>query len=507
MDESTLALEQFRQQWKEEVNARSKKAGQSSNQIDQSIRPRRTSEVRLELPINKPPSRHPIADIKDDSDHDSDYQSSQTVQKLEGLKIKEVDDDEFSATSIIEPKSALEHYEKAVEKENQGNLGDSISHYRKAYRLDSKVDQTYKNKHFPIKPKSNKLTPTPTIEETKEQLEYSTPGELILSYSNLQILGAKPIIEGDILPPCPISILPSEVMYELLQNIAIKDPALTARVSLVCKKLAYNVYTENSIWKRVALGQEFGLASQHYTFQTDLQGRELIYQTLEDEEPKLKLSFPQDTNWREIFRSHPRIRFSGIYISTVNYTRPGGASATQSTWSNPIHIVTYYRYLRFFRDGTCISLLTTNEPIDVVHILTPENVTLSRSHRKDGKDGPSPLPPSSHNIVKHALRGRWRLCHPSIDSQPTSNSAPENAPTLAPGDIHIETEGAGPRYMYTLHLTLKSSSRSSYSTKNNKLQWKGFWGYNTLTSDWGEFHLRNDKPFYFSRVKSYGLGY
>ena len=34
-----------------------------------------------------------------------------------------------------EPRSALEHYERAVEKEDQGNLGDSLSHYRKAYRV------------------------------------------------------------------------------------------------------------------------------------------------------------------------------------------------------------------------------------------------------------------------------------------------------------------------------------------------------------------------------------
>lgn len=35
------------------------------------------------------------------------------------------------------PESALEHYERAVEKETQGSLGESLSLYRKAFRVCS----------------------------------------------------------------------------------------------------------------------------------------------------------------------------------------------------------------------------------------------------------------------------------------------------------------------------------------------------------------------------------
>ena len=38
-------------------------------------------------------------------------------------------------TAKKEPKSALEHYEKAVEKEAMGSLGDSLKHYRTAFRV------------------------------------------------------------------------------------------------------------------------------------------------------------------------------------------------------------------------------------------------------------------------------------------------------------------------------------------------------------------------------------
>ena len=34
-----------------------------------------------------------------------------------------------------EPESALEHYEKAVERETQGQLGDSLDLYRKAFKV------------------------------------------------------------------------------------------------------------------------------------------------------------------------------------------------------------------------------------------------------------------------------------------------------------------------------------------------------------------------------------
>lgn len=525
--------------------------------------------MRPDRPIQKPPTRHPAADIKDESDHYSDAErpedgTSALIQHVEGLHVGHVDDDDFTARgSSREPKSALEHYERAVEKESQGNLGDSLSHYRKAYRLDAKVDQSYRNKHFPTKsrptnpnPSNAAATVPSTAPHSSEKPTETLPfTQLIDSYADAQVIGAPPIVAGDRFPPCAIKKLPTEVLLELLRIVAIRDPAMFVRLSLVCKKLAYHVLTDNAIWRRVALGPEFGLASQRYDFVTDLQGRESINRTLgtdaEDEEdvaPSIvtEASFPKDTIWRDIFHNYPRIRFSGVYISTVNYTRPGGASATANTWSNPIHIVTYYRYLRFFRDGTCISLLTTNEPIEVVHHLTPENLNYVRTGRKEGghplnftssapallrETGPASSstaagggasvaapPPSAQQIMKHALRGRWRLCHPSLEPADSLNAAAATAAStnsqqtprpIYPGDLHIETEGAGPRYMYTMHLSLKSagSARSKHTTKNNKLQWKGFWSYNVLTNDWAEFHLRNDKPFYFSRVKKYGLGY
>jgi F-box protein 9 len=52
---------------------------------------------------------------------------------------------------------------------------------------------------------------------------------------------------------------------------------------------------------------------------------------------------------------------------------------------------------------------------------------------------------------------------------------------------------------------LLSIGSAGRGVRNNKLAWQGYWSYNLLTDDWGEYGLKNDRPFYWSRVKSYGM--
>jgi len=55
--------------------------------------------------------------------------------KDEVLRLGIEGQDHDRAALFKEPSTALEHYERAVDKETTGQLGDSIAHYRKAFRV------------------------------------------------------------------------------------------------------------------------------------------------------------------------------------------------------------------------------------------------------------------------------------------------------------------------------------------------------------------------------------
>lgn len=378
--------------------------------------------------------------------------------------------------------------------------------------MDDQVDKAYKNKHFPpssIVSKPTKPNPSNASPTVPNPAHHSLDGpprtfkELIASFAGLKIEPAPPAIEGTAAPPCPIADLPEEILMHIFTDVAIQDVSSFLRLAQVCKRIALVVLTEEQIWRRMCQGPEVGFGAMHYTWQCAVLGGPLddspepeeleaesdiapLQQLSREEITESLLQTAYSTSWHKMFRFRPRIRFNGCYISTVNYIRAGQAAQSQTTWSSPVHIVTYFRYLRFFRDGTVISLLTTVEPVDVVHHLTKE---LQETHR----NGAAAYLPSI--FMQKAQRGRWRLS--SIVDDPTSNLKD------AEGDVFVETEGANDKYLYRMKFSLGGSGKGA---RNNKLVWQGYWNYNILTDDTGEFTLRNDKAYHFSRVKSYGVG-
>lgn len=410
--------------------------------------------------------------------------------------------------------------------------------------MDAAIDQKYRKKHFSGKSAHSQPTATSTTETakpTKEQtddVEILPAPEMIMSFANVPIPQAEPFIEGDPAPPCPIAKIPNEILTEILEHVAYMDPASFGRMSLVCKRFAYHFAHEQQIWKRLCQGSEFGFGSMHYSFNCDILGD--IYHSFAPKYTPFPswaaVSIPEPlSSWSHVFQTFPRIRFTGIYISTVNYTRPGGASSyANAAWTDPIHIVTYYRYLRFYPDGTVISLLTTTEPVDVVPHISKENVAaaiLTRHPNKRKTDAAlhepaasgNPVPNVAMQALKYALRGRWHLTRPTSEEPHNTEignrlhsplSTKHEGMGTDPRDLIIETEGVDPKYTYVLHLGLRSSNpaRAVSATKappnvskNTKLVWKGFWSYNKLTDDWGEFGLRNDRSFVFRRVRGWGL--
>ncbi|KAM4067243.1 F-box-like domain-containing protein [Hirsutella rhossiliensis] len=531
-------LDSFREQWLSDL--RTRRHSSSSHQARPAYAAAASSPAPPLAPRNQQPAP-PLSPssgsrrLAPDPDVEDDYLRARAFDEPPAPA-------EYTLDGSLRPRpgrtlvSALDHYEEAMEKEAQGNMGESLKLYRQAYRLDHRVDRRYREKHFPPSsgaPSSAALlklpsstNPSPPSQENTTTTkgaaattddptpQFQSTADLIDSFSHLAIVPPPPDVENTPSPPCPIASLPSELLAHILSDLAAADPGAFAAAALVCKRLAYLVATEQRIWRRVALSPDHGFPAMHYRFNRTVEWAELVDDAgfVDSSESRRAAESARAAatalvpgvwpSWRDMFRSRPRIRFNGCYISTVNYVRSGQMSTNQATWGgSPVHIVTYYRYLRFFRDGTAISLLTTSEPADVVHHLTRDLLRLHRDrphhHNNHSHQHQHQHLPSAPMRLAH--RGRWRLGSPPDDIN-SSNDGGKNDGEAA---LCIETEGVGPQYMYRMDMALRSAGRAA---RNNKLVWRAFHSYNKLTDDWAEFGPKNEKPFFFSRVRSYGMG-
>ncbi|GAO19018.1 uncharacterized protein UV8b_01151 [Ustilaginoidea virens] len=519
MDSSSVLdseLEFFRQQWLSEV--RIKKGDVSSRQPQRrpsdGPEPPPTSPPALAAPRARPSRPAPVIDKQDHVLPDLN-----SVQDP-GAPSGNADDGSVRLSSGKDSVSALDHFEEAMEKEAEGNMGESLKLYRRAYRLDNRVDRRYREKYFPSAPKlaAPQAASQPPDARQAPSIDHDVPvalplptDDLIASFSNLQIEAPPSEVDGAPPPPCPISTLPREILIHIMQDVAYHDVGDFARLSVVCKPFAYLVATEQRTWRQVSLSTKFGFTAMHFHWNKTVEWVDIMREDAQWQDGTL-LSVGQVAerrlaqniltskslvpdpypDWKQMFRTRPRIRFNGCYISTVNYVRTGQASTNQATWGgSPIHIVTYYRYLRFFRDGTAISLLTTAEPSAVVHHLTRDMLDLHR-------DNPHANLPSA--VVQRAFKARWRLF--SIHMDWKRDDGPDHR-QLQDGDVTVETESHDPKYMFRMDLSLRTAGKAA---RNNKLVWRSHFSYNKLTDDWAEFTLKHDKAFFFSRVKSYGTG-
>jgi F-box protein 9 len=140
VEEGNPELEHFRKQWKEEVTARSRGAsskGESKDArplgplkggcaTDQSSKAPTSSSWSF---TNLQKDEETWDGLQTQSYHDLENKDDARRLGEEGAGIHP------ESHRTRDPRSALEHYEKAVERETEGNLGDSLNLYRKAYRV------------------------------------------------------------------------------------------------------------------------------------------------------------------------------------------------------------------------------------------------------------------------------------------------------------------------------------------------------------------------------------
>ncbi len=135
MEANSQELESFREQWRAEVRGRpsttasqlqSTGAGPSSSLTAPISLPHRTLQHSNKPVKSQKPASH---------DHDDYYVQPRAFDE-DGPAITETSAEEVTQESKSkDPVTALEHYEKAVEREAVGKLGESLSLYRKAFRV------------------------------------------------------------------------------------------------------------------------------------------------------------------------------------------------------------------------------------------------------------------------------------------------------------------------------------------------------------------------------------
>lgn len=162
-------------------------------------------------------------------------------------------------------------------------------------------------------------------------------------------------------------------------------------------------------------------------------------------------------DFRRVFIEQPRVRLDGVYIAVCHYVRDG---LSENTWVNVSHLITYHRYLRFYPNGEVLSLLANEEvsPQQAIHLLKP-------SLR-----------------MKGFYIGNWRL----------------EGTTVYITDL-MDPSGDTLRYSFQMVLELRSRPLGRW----NRLDFRAYDSVSLSSGEATPLALKNDRPFWFSKVRSY----
>ncbi|XP_061766299.1 F-box only protein 9 isoform X1 [Nerophis ophidion] len=351
---------------------------------------------------------------------------------------------------IAREEKAAELFLRAVQEEQKGAVYEAIKFYRLAMQLVPDIE----SKIYYSRPDADRA-------ERNYSEERDADGDIedLIAYFEHQLtLGntfAKICSPEFEMSQVHISALPREILMYIFRWVVSSDLDMRAleQLSLVCRGF-YICARDSEIW-RLACSRVWGRnCTKLGPFLT----------------------------WREMFLKRPRVRFDGVYISKTSYIRQGEESL--DGFYRPWHHVEFYRYLRFFPDGTVLMLTTPEEPQYVVSRLRTPNVRMDA-----------------------VMFGHFRL------SQETDNQTKVFAVVCKRKDEKLEMQknrfcrrNPAPEAEHTFHvgLLLSSGGRQSF----NKLVWMHhschitykLTGESVVTA----FDLNKMySPFFFGRVKSY----
>lgn len=264
-----------------------------------------------------------------------------------------------------EPIEAIALWELGYSKETAGAMTDAIKYYRKALRMNPDVEKLYRKK----------MHDEWRLNEEMKKLKLNSNVNIVDGSSETDPDGRKEETEGlsqteDLVElPCWIlDMLPDDILSMIIDMVVLSSADSWMNLSLTCKKFNLLCFHDSSPYRTFA---EYIYKKQVYN------ENEMRLNGISDIQALAETVWGQ--NYRKMLKERPYIKFHGIYISVVNYLRHGSIPEGSSSLLNPIHMITYYRYFRFYPDGRCIRLLTTDEPNIVVPGFSLERC----SERKD----------------------------------------------------------------------------------------------------------------------------
>ncbi|KXN87426.1 F-box only protein 9 [Leucoagaricus sp. SymC.cos] len=481
-DEESSELARFRAEWRAELENR-KRAPQAEAEI--------ASQAANVGTSSSAPSTSPSPSVKPAATNVfPTFRPSEPKATLGRLHPAVTQDGE-----VVEQKrsnklnGALDAYKQAVAHEQAGNLDEALTLYRQAFRMDAHVDRAYRREEMLLSIASQQTgKKVPTVSVPHTTLPTATESFQTLSIKPQALKTGQAVITGvlgkvvasflaqeptltfkpeDETQPVALTVLPEEVLVEIIHLL---DPSSIERFAQVCKKSRV-LTLESSIWRSLVVST---YREPQIPDMKDL--AEVITRHMFD--------------YRRVFIEQPRVRTDGVYIAICHYIRPG---LSENQWVNISHLITYHRYLRFYPNGQVLSLLANEEhpPQTIINMLKPSlrmkglyigtwslsgtAIVLSNLFDASGQYsilGLEEEPPPNHQHHHH----HGHHSH--------SGSSGERRPS---------------RYVFQMGLDLTSRPLGRW----NRLDIDSYDTLNLETGDVTPIILKHERPFWFSKVRSY----
>uniref|UniRef100_F1KY64 F-box only protein 9 n=1 Tax=Ascaris suum TaxID=6253 RepID=F1KY64_ASCSU len=232
---------------------------------------------------------------------------------------------------------------------------DAVQRYMAAVRLVPDIElKLFKNRHSASS--SNARSPDPRGHRRSRSRSAAVAGfeedDDLEGTFQRRIAQRGSIIEADNCGAiCPFSLLPAELLMTIVKYVVGGELDVRCLEMLSMTSTGFYLLSRDEELWRTICRRVFG-------------------------EHRLT---PQDNSvyacWRQMYICRPHVYLHGVYIGKCTYIRHGEASF-QDKFYRPWHIVVYYRFMKFFADGTAIMVTSPENPAQIVPQLKSKSTRL-----------------------------------------------------------------------------------------------------------------------------------